>query len=110
MNLADETILVIDDDPLQLEIFATNLTHLGVGRVLVASNGETALKILGQKQSDVTTLLLDVCMPQMDGPQLLRKLAALGCKSRINVGSFTRGQAVSLPGIIKSNQILKAGC
>mgnify|MGYP001179625694 CR=1 FL=1 len=96
MNPQNETVLIVDDDVFQLEIIHSNVVKLGFGRVLVATDGEKALEILRQSQ-DVTTLLLDVCMPQMDGPQLLRQLAAINCKSRIFlVSGVSNDQLISI--------------
>jgi EAL domain-containing protein (putative c-di-GMP-specific phosphodiesterase class I)/CheY-like chemotaxis protein len=83
MSLSTETILIIDDDELQLEIVADDLNTLGVGRVLRAQSGAAALALIKNGGENITTVLTDICMPEMDGPQLLRQLAEIGCQSRI---------------------------
>lgn len=83
MSLNEEIILVIDDDPLQLEIMADDLSNLGVGTFFIADGGAKALDILIRERGRITTILTDINMPEMDGPQLLRKLADIGCSARI---------------------------
>jgi PAS domain S-box-containing protein len=56
-----ETILFVDDDPFVRETLATALTGLGY-RVLEASNGADALRVLEQ-HAEVQLLLSDVAMP-----------------------------------------------
>jgi len=97
MNLTAEKILIVDDDPFQLEVIEYSLSKLGVGQVLVANDGVKALEILRHQQENVTTVLLDMCMPEMDGPQLLRKLATINCKARIFlVSSVSNEQLLSI--------------
>lgn len=106
MNLADETILIVDDDPFQLETLGLILTQLGSRCVLAALDGETALEILQQKGADITTMLLDVCMPQMDGPQLLRRLAENHCKARIFlVSAVSTDQLLSIGELGRSHKL-----
>ncbi|NVK20329.1 MAG: response regulator [Methylocystaceae bacterium] len=67
MNTAvenSETILVVDDSPDTLGMVTTALENLGV-TLLVALDGESALKITQQITPDV--ILMDCVMPGMDG-------------------------------------------
>ncbi len=82
MPLHDEVILLVDDDPLELEIIADDLVNLGVRRVLTAMSGVDALELI-KRGEPITTLMTDVCMPNMDGPQFLRQLAETGCAIRV---------------------------
>lgn len=59
-----ETILVVDDSPDTLGMVTTALEKLGV-TLLVALDGESALKITQQVTPDV--ILMDCVMPGMDG-------------------------------------------
>lgn len=83
MTLSNEIVLVVDDDPLQLAIVEDDLLNMGAGQVLTASSGFDAIEMLKQGRVGVTTLLIDICMPEMDGPQLLRHLAEIACTARI---------------------------
>jgi CheY-like chemotaxis protein len=71
MILADATVLIVDDEPELLEIFATWLGRNGC-KVLTAVNGAEALKVLASEQ--VHALISDIRMPIMDGVTLIRRL------------------------------------
>ncbi|MBI9081808.1 MAG: response regulator [Pseudodesulfovibrio sp.] len=59
------TILVVDDQPANLQVLLTFLKQHGFS-VLVADNGHRALKAL-EKEKKPDLILLDVMMPGMDG-------------------------------------------
>lgn len=83
MTLSTEIVLIVDDDPLQLAIVEDDLINMGVGQVLTANSGSEAIEMLKHGRARVTTLLTDICMPEMDGPQLLRCLSEINCTARI---------------------------
>lgn len=58
------TILAVDDEPINLQVIHNQLTLHGY-RILQASSGQEALKILEDKQPDL--ILLDLMMPLMSG-------------------------------------------
>lgn len=65
-----QTILVVDDEPDVLRLFARVLTEgKRPYRVLRASNGREALEILTQERVDL--IFLDLIMPEIDGYQFL---------------------------------------
>ncbi len=66
----NKTILVVDDDPLNLEVLAAVLKD--DYSVKLAKNGDIALKITEQYTPDL--ILLDVMMPIMDGYEVCEKL------------------------------------
>ena len=67
--------LVADDDPLVCATVATFLQRMGgVASCLEAGDGVTALNLLSAGSLDA--LFLDVHMPGLDGPSLLRALPA----------------------------------
>ena len=76
MNLSDATILVVDDEPMLLELFATWLDGIGCEKVFTAANGEVALALVQNESIDL--LLTDVRMPVMDGLALVRRLGEIG--------------------------------
>ena len=71
MTLAEATILIVDDEPELLEIFAIWLRRCRC-TVLTAANGAEALKILEDHQVDA--LISDIRMPIMDGLTLVRRI------------------------------------
>jgi CheY-like chemotaxis protein len=61
-------VLVADDDALNLRIAARLLKEQGFGGALV-NNGARALQLASEQVFDL--MLLDICMPQMDGRETL---------------------------------------
>ncbi len=76
MNLTEVSILVVDDEPVLLTMFARWLGAVGCGQVFTAADGEAALALLQLESIDL--LLTDVRMPVMDGVTLVRRIAELG--------------------------------
>jgi signal transduction histidine kinase/CheY-like chemotaxis protein len=65
-----ETILLVDDEPEVLQLFARMLSSAEKGyRVLRARSGQRALSLLRERRPDV--VLLDLIMPGMDGFEFL---------------------------------------
>jgi CheY-like chemotaxis protein len=75
MNIADATILIVDDEPELLEIFEIWLQRSECN-VLTAVNGAEALKVLAREKVDV--LISDIRMPIMDGLSLVSRIRELG--------------------------------
>ena len=68
-----ETVLAVDDDPSILELLQEVLSPMGY-RVLYASNGEEALKIVALQQEEIDLLLTDVVLPGIKGQDLALEL------------------------------------
>ncbi|MFH1825606.1 MAG: response regulator [Candidatus Firestonebacteria bacterium] len=65
------TILVVDDEK-DMRTSLTNILESDGHSVIDASNGKTALEKIEKEKPDV--VLLDLCMPEMDGMQTLNKI------------------------------------
>ena len=70
-----ETILVVDDEAVILDLAETILSRFGY-RVFRAENGEQALTILAERAGQVDLVILDLNMPGMGGHNCLEALAA----------------------------------
>ena len=66
-------ILIVDDNPTNLDIFQTRLAAQGY-QIFTAADGEEALAIAREKQPDL--ILLDIMMPRLDGIEVCRRLKA----------------------------------
>lgn len=66
-------ILIVDDNPVNLDIFQTRLAIHGY-ELLTATDGEEALVTAREHRPDL--ILLDVMMPKVDGIEVCRRLKA----------------------------------
>lgn len=76
--MPDTRTLLIDDDPFALKLLTHQLAQIGMVVIETATSGQHALEILIRKQADTGDLIfLDLNMPEMDGVEFMRHLAAL---------------------------------
>ncbi|MGB3560611.1 MAG: response regulator [Geitlerinemataceae cyanobacterium] len=69
-NMID-LILLVDDNPTNLEVLSTIVTHSGF-EIAVANDGKSAIELLEYIQPDL--ILLDVMMPEIDGFEVCRHI------------------------------------
>ena len=76
MNMEQPNLLIVDDSTAIRKILLRVLhqTEIALGDVLEASDGKEALSVLEGRQ--ISLVLSDINMPNMDGIQLLRALRA----------------------------------
>jgi DNA-binding NtrC family response regulator len=71
-----QTILIVDDDPVQRRLLEAAITRSGM-TVVTAPGGGPALDLVdGPRGEQIAVMLLDLVMPDMDGLQVLAKLRA----------------------------------
>ena len=71
LNGKRHTILMIDDNPVNLSVMVDSLSDQGF-QVLVARNGETGLELAEQTQPDM--ILLDIMLPGISGFDVCKML------------------------------------
>jgi DNA-binding response OmpR family regulator len=76
------TVLVVDDDPVIVNLLRVNFEMEGYD-VLTATTGESGLVEAQSGQPDL--IVLDVMMPGIDGIEVARRLRADGATSRIPI-------------------------
>jgi CheY-like chemotaxis protein len=86
-------VLVVDDEHMVRIVVRLGLERHGFD-VWIASNGREAIDIYRQHRNDIDVALVDVCMPGLDGPQVLDELrslnpAVLVCFMSGNTGAYT---------------------
>ncbi len=67
------TVLAVDDEPVELQFIALVLRRSGF-EVIETTSGHEALSVL-EARPEVTLVIADCRMPHMSGPQLLSRIA-----------------------------------
>lgn len=71
-----ETILLAEDHPGLREVTSEILSGFGY-KVIAASNGTEAVRLFQENSRDIHLVLLDITMPEMDGPQAYLQLLTM---------------------------------
>jgi len=74
-------VLVLDDDPLMLELTQEMLLACGPCSIVLETEARTALLRLNQSLPDV--LICDLMLPEMDGIEFLQAAAAQGYQGKV---------------------------
>lgn len=82
------TVVLADDHPLTREAFAALCQMHGMEVLGQAADGFSALELIGVKQPDFA--LLDLEMPGLKGPDVVRKLRAAGCKAKLIILTISK--------------------
>lgn len=75
-------VLVVDDDPMVLEVLKSSLQRLKY-EVHTATDGAEAFRLFERKPNDWLLVISDVTMPVMDGIELARKIRGLRSNMKI---------------------------
>lgn len=86
-SLPDTTILIVDDNLVNLEV-ASNIMSRFNARILTAASGREGIICLNQEKVDI--VFLDYMMPDMDGIDTLKEIR------KINNGQFEKLPVVTL--------------
>jgi CheY-like chemotaxis protein len=70
-------VLVVDDDPFQLDLSSELLRSLGFGAVAGVTSGDEALQQLAEHPGHFQLAIIDLQMPGMDGFQFMQSLTRL---------------------------------
>lgn len=102
MEKGSETILLVDDEPMIIDIAQEILGVLGY-KVLTAGSGQEALEMYHRHQDTVHLCIIDMIMPQMSGSELFDRLKKINpaIKVLLSSGYSIDGQA---------REILNRGC
>jgi CheY-like chemotaxis protein len=102
MEKGSETILLVDDEPMIIEIGREILAVLGY-EVLTAASGQKAIDVYRSNQDRIDLFIIDMIMPQMSGSELFDRLKKINpaVKVLLSSGYSIDGQA---------REILNRGC
>jgi two-component system cell cycle sensor histidine kinase/response regulator CckA len=97
-----ETILLVDDEDMILDVGKELLERLGY-RVLLARSGEEALDLYREKQNGIDVVILDMIMPEMGGGKTFDSLKKIrnDIKVLLSSGYSMHGEA---------QDIIERGC
>jgi DNA-binding NtrC family response regulator len=69
-----QTILIVDDDPVQRRLLETAISRSGMSAVTAPGGGPALDLVRGPRGDQIALMLLDLLMPDMDGLEVLAKL------------------------------------
>ncbi|MCA1905326.1 MAG: PAS domain S-box protein [Desulfarculus sp.] len=81
-----ETILVVDDEPMILELAKEALSSLGY-RVITAGDGRQALATFASLNHELDLVILDLTMPGISGHEVMESMLKLRPQTRIIISS-----------------------
>ncbi|HAS53573.1 MAG TPA: hybrid sensor histidine kinase/response regulator, partial [Nitrospiraceae bacterium] len=80
------TVLVVDDEPLIRSLARDILKRYGY-EVIIAEGGAQAVEMYRQFGEQISVVLLDMVMPEMDGREVFRSIRELDPAAKIIVSS-----------------------
>lgn len=86
MTQSDLTVLVVDDDEINLDVAQELLSQIGVTDVHQAASGRLGLKCI-RALKKVDCVLVDIYMPDMDGIEFMAALAQAGFSGAVIIVS-----------------------
>jgi putative two-component system response regulator len=86
VDKSPDTVLLVDDDPEQLEALRTMVEQGGYA-VLTATDGEEALHVLAEHRPRL--ILADWAMPRMDGLSMCRSIRAMNDSQYVHIVLMT---------------------
>jgi len=101
-----KSILIVEDDPLVVEVYSRKLRDEGF-LVDVATDGRTGWEMFQQRRVDL--VLLDLLLPEVDGVKLLKQIRAKASPRTLPVLVFTNaylGGAVQQAWEAGANQVI----
>lgn len=66
-----QSVLILDDDPIQRELLASHLRRRGVPQILTAADGREAKRQIAAHGATFDVILSDLNMPDFDGIEFL---------------------------------------
>ena len=81
-----ETILIIDDEEMVLDVGSAMLTKMGY-KVLIAESGKEAIGIFEKESQTIDLVILDMMMPQMTGKEIHDMLKKINPEVKVILSS-----------------------
>jgi len=97
-----ETVLLIDDEDIIIDVGQEMLRNLGY-EVLLARSGKEAIDVYQKKQADIDMIILDIIMPDMGGRETFDQLKSVNPDIKVLLSS---GYSID----DQASEILSRGC
>jgi PAS domain S-box-containing protein len=97
-----ETILLVDDETMILDVASEMLRNLGY-TIITAQNGRDAVDLYKQKKEHINLVIIDMVMPDMSGSEVFDEIKMINPHSKILLSS-----GYSLNG--QAGRIMERGC
>ena len=94
------TVLVIEDDPIQMELVSSLVSNHMAANVLRAGNGKKAIAHIDGTVEAIALIVCDLNMPDFDGIEVILELARRGIKTPI---VFVTG---AIPAVVEVAEVL----
>lgn len=75
-------VLVVEDDPADIELIKATLMQVGVSEIVNSKDGEGALDVLDRREQDLDLIISEWDLPGMSGLELLREIRGRGDQTR----------------------------
>lgn len=99
-------ILLVDDEPFVLKVMAQQLRTLGFSEVLSCDKASEAMAWLAADGHGIDTVICDLRMPEIDGVEFVRHLAAIGYRGGLILTSGEDGRVLQAAETLASAQRL----
>lgn len=80
------TVLLVDDEDIVRSIGAQILESFGLN-VIVAENGRRAIDVVKERQHEINLILLDMIMPELNGPDCHKKIKEINPSIKVIICS-----------------------
>ena len=90
------TILVVDDEESVRAVAKRMLARSGY-RVLMAADGDEALRLFADHEAEVVAIVLDVTMPRMSGTEVVAELRRRGARVPVVLASGYTSESLAPP-------------